>query len=117
MAAELVVAVVVEPLHGGVLDRAVHSLDLTIRPGMFHLGQPVLNPMFPADAAEDVLHCEDVALAVGELDAVVGEEGMEPIRSGGDQIARGDCAAAIFPAFSASPAKANLLVRSMATKT
>jgi hypothetical protein len=63
------VAVVVEPLRGGVLDRAVHSLDLTVCPRVLHLGHPVLDPMFPADALEDVLHREDVALAVGELDA------------------------------------------------
>lgn len=75
-----------EPLHGGLFDCAVHSFDLTIGPGVFHLGQPVLDPMLSADPVEDVLHREDVALAMGELDAVVGQHGVEPIRNGGDQI-------------------------------
>lgn len=65
--AELIVVVVVEPLDGGLLDRAVHPFDLPVRPGMFHFGEPVLDAVVVADAVEDVL-------AVGELDSVVGEQ-------------------------------------------
>jgi hypothetical protein len=39
--AELVVALVVEAPDGGVLDGAVHPLDLTICPGMPRLREPV----------------------------------------------------------------------------
>ena len=34
---------VVEALDGGVLDRAVHPLDLTVGPWMARLGQPMLD--------------------------------------------------------------------------
>lgn len=40
---------------GGLLDGAVHPLDLTIGPRMLHLGQPVLDAVLAADAVEDVL--------------------------------------------------------------
>lgn len=38
MRTQLIVAVVVKPFYRGVLDGAVHSFDLPIRPGMAHLG-------------------------------------------------------------------------------
>ena len=34
---------VVEALDGGVLERAVHAFDLPIGPGIFRLGQPVVD--------------------------------------------------------------------------
>ena len=77
--ASFVVAGVVAAAHGGVLERAVHPFDLAIGPRVVGLRQPVLDAMFPADAAEDVLHCEDVAVAMGKLDAVVGQDGMDSI--------------------------------------
>jgi hypothetical protein len=43
MAAELVMVVVVEPPDGGVLDGAVHALDLAVGPRMLWLGQPVVD--------------------------------------------------------------------------
>ena len=43
MRAELVVAIVVVPLDGRVLNCAVHALDLTVRPRMVGLGQPVFS--------------------------------------------------------------------------
>lgn len=43
MPAELVVALVVEALDGGVLDGPVHSLDLAVGPRMPGLGGAVLN--------------------------------------------------------------------------
>src|SRR3546814_13483984 len=73
---DLAVVVVVETFDGGLLDRAVHPLDLAIRPGMLHLGQPVLDGVVAADAVKDVLEGMPVLLAVGELDAVVGEHGV-----------------------------------------
>jgi hypothetical protein len=40
---ELSVVVIVVAANGGILDRAVHSFDLPIRPRMRRLGQPVLD--------------------------------------------------------------------------
>ena len=75
--------IVVEALDGGVLDHAVHPLDLTAprensppdcflvlaAPGVLDLGQPVVDLMLAADAVEDVLEGIDLPVVVGELDA------------------------------------------------
>src|SRR5271157_3783400 len=45
---------VVEDFDRGVFDGAVHSLCLAVGPGMVGLGQPMLDPLFDADAIEDV---------------------------------------------------------------
>ena len=63
MRSELVVAVVVVALDRRVLDCAVHPLDLTVGPGMVHLGEPMLDAMLVADAIEDVLAVVDISLA------------------------------------------------------
>src|SRR3546814_6394991 len=49
-------------------SRAVHPHDLAIRPGMLHLGQPVLDGVVAADAVKDVLEGMPVLFAVGKLD-------------------------------------------------
>ena len=67
VAPELLVAVGVVALDGCVLDGGVHSLDLTIGPGMDDPGQPVLDAVLGADAVEDVAPVPDVLLARGEL--------------------------------------------------
>lgn len=46
---QLIVCFVVEPFHRRVLDRSVHSLDLTVGPRMVGLGQLVLDPVGFAD--------------------------------------------------------------------
>src|SRR5215211_1929941 len=43
MLPELVMGLVVEALDGGVLDRAVHPLDLTVGPGMTRFGQSMFD--------------------------------------------------------------------------
>jgi hypothetical protein len=57
MLAELVVVLVVESLDRGVLDGAVHALDLAVRPRVPRLGEPVV----------------DVELGAGELEGVAEE--------------------------------------------
>ena len=49
---KLVVAVIVEALDGGILDRAVHALDLTIGPGMARLRQAGLDAEIGASCLE-----------------------------------------------------------------
>ena|SRR5450631_1958190 len=51
---ELLVTVVMEAFYGRFLDRAVHSLDLSVGPWMFDLGQPVLDAVFSATHVEPV---------------------------------------------------------------
>jgi hypothetical protein len=80
------VVIVVEPFDDGPLDRAVHPLDLTIRPGMLHLGQPVFDTVVVADAVEDVLEGMPVLFSVGELDATIDETGVDGVGNGADEV-------------------------------
>ena len=50
---QLRVIVVVKALDCGFLDGPVHSLDLTVGPGVLHLGQAMLDAVRVADAIED----------------------------------------------------------------
>ena len=101
---QLVVVVVVEAFDGRLLDHPVHSFDLTIRPGVLDLGQPVLNLMLAADPVEDVLEGINVPIMIGELDAIIrcpasvclqtlrgGQHDVEPVGHGGDEIAQEGC--------------------------
>ena len=86
MRSQLLVAVVMEALDGGLLDRAVRLLDLTVSRSdrlsgqqstgllsdppnsrMPCLCQPVLDPMLAAHAAKDVLEGGRVAAPACEL--------------------------------------------------
>jgi hypothetical protein len=69
-----------EALNGRVLDRAVHPLDLAVRPRMVRLGQPVLDAVGLADHVEAHGPGGDgvpVPRLLGELDAVVCENGVD----------------------------------------
>ena len=90
MRAQLIVAVVVEALDGGFLDRAVHPLDLAVGPRMVDLGEAMLDAMGVAAHGEHVGHgsrCGPVGVAgrEAELDAVVDKHGVDAIGHGGDQ--------------------------------
>ena len=52
MLTQLIVIVVVISVDGSFFDRAVHSLDLTVRPGMVHLGEAMLDAVFLASQTE-----------------------------------------------------------------
>jgi hypothetical protein len=72
----------VEALDGCVLDRAVHLLDQAIRPRMVRLGQLVLDPVGFADHVEAHWPRVDgvqVARLLGELDVIVGQDGVDLI--------------------------------------
>jgi hypothetical protein len=77
---QLLVAVVMQALDGGLVDRAVHPFDLAIGPWMVGFGQPVLDPVGLADHVEARLPGIDgipVPRLLCELDAVIGENGMD----------------------------------------
>lgn len=88
MISQLIVIVVVEAFHGRVLYGSVHAFNLAIGPGVFDLGQPMLNLMFAADAIKDVLECVNMPVMIGELNAVIGEDDVEPVGHGSDQVAQ-----------------------------
>jgi hypothetical protein len=78
------------------LECAVHALDLALGLGMADLGQAVLNLVFTAHPVKHVLESMGILLTVGELDAIVGQHGMDPVRHGCDQIPQ-ELHASIFP--------------------
>ena len=90
MASQLIVAVIVVAFDGSVLDGSVHSFDLSIRPGVFDLGQPVVDIIFAAAHIEHVgeIGCGraiPVARRQGELDAIVGQDRVDFVRYGCDE--------------------------------
>ena len=89
VAAQLVVAIMVEALDGCVLDGAVHPFDLAIRPWVVRLGQSVLDLVCLADHVEAHLPgiCGiPVPGLVGELDSVVGQDRVEAVRNHFQQV-------------------------------
>ena len=112
--------VVVVSLDGGVLDRAVHPLDLAVGPRMIWLGEPMLDAVSPTGAVERMAPQHGgwtitVSGQVGELDAVIGENRMDDVGHGGDKRFEKGVTIAMS-ALSNNFAKANFDVRSMATK-
>ena len=82
---ELVVAFVVEAFDGCLLDGPVHPLDLTVGPRMVRFGEPVLDLVRLEDHVETHLARPDgvpVARLLGELDAIVGQDGVNAIGHG-----------------------------------
>ena len=88
MLTKLVVVFVVKPLDGGFLDGSVHAFDLAVRPGVVDLREPVLGAIFTADTVKNVLTSMTIFLAVCELDAVVGQDSVDVVRDGLDEVAQ-----------------------------
>src|SRR5436305_15220596 len=51
---ELLVRLIVIALDRRLLDRTIHPLDLSVRPGMIDFGQPMLDAVSLADAVEQL---------------------------------------------------------------
>ena len=84
MSLKLAVVVVMKAFDGGFLDRAIHSLKLAVRLRMAHLDEVVFEPVLAANAVEDAR----VQGAVGELNAIVGQHGVDPVGRRLDRIAQ-----------------------------
>ena len=87
---QLRVAVVVVSLDRSLLDRPVHPFDLAVGPGMSDLGEAMVDPVFGAPHVEHVGHiggCGAIGVAwrEGELDAVIGQHGVDFVWHGCDQ--------------------------------
>jgi len=100
MDANLVVGLVMEAVDGSFLDSPIHALDLAVGPRMLRLGQAVIDVVLGAGVFEGV--CPE-ALPLGhslfdlkdgrassargrEVDAVVGENGMDLVGDCGDEM-------------------------------
>jgi hypothetical protein len=90
MNAQLVIAVVVVALNRGLFDGAVHALDLAVGPGMVRFGKSVVDAEPKTDPVEGMAAKAggwslSILWKISELDAVVGEHGMNAIRNCSDQ--------------------------------
>ena len=101
MRAKALVALVVEPSDSGVLDRAVHAFDLTVGPWMVEFRQAMIDAVLRTGQVERMgpkrlivgkhpLNLADAptSLRRGELKAVVGEHGVDPVRDAFDEPAK-----------------------------
>ncbi len=81
--------VVMEAFDGCFLDCPVHPLDLTVRPGMIGFRQTMFDPVSFADHVEaHGARPGRIAVTglISELDAVIGQNGMDPIRNDAQEI-------------------------------
>jgi hypothetical protein len=81
------VAVVVIALDGGFLDGPVHAFDLAVGPRMLDFGKPMLDAVLAAAHVKHMGHVPGrwairVARRKRELNAVVGEHGVNFVRNG-----------------------------------
>ena len=81
---EAIEGVVVEGLDRGVLDRSVHALGLTIGPWVVGLSEPVFDTVFAANAVEPMATkprrwSVSVLWQIGERDAIVGQDRVNPV--------------------------------------
>lgn len=84
---KLIMGVVEVSLDGGVFDGSVHALDLPVGPGMVGLGHLVFDSMNETEPVEGMAAkaCRwflAVLRQIGELDAVIGEHGVDAIWNG-----------------------------------
>jgi len=86
MGTQLIVVVVMEAFDGRVLDRAVPAFDLATRPGVFDLGETMVDLVLAADPVENVFKGVNVPFAVGELDSIIVQHDVDPVRHGSDQV-------------------------------
>jgi hypothetical protein len=87
--AQLIMAVVMVSLHRRVFNPSVHPLDLTIGPWMVWICQAVLDPICVADHVEahrPGIDSVPVARLLGELDAIVRENGVDLLGHGFEHV-------------------------------
>src|SRR5665213_2682827 len=87
---ELVMGVVEVAFDRGILDGSIHALDLPMGPGMIGFGQPVFDSMNETEPVEGMATEArgwplPVLRQIGELDAVVGEHGVDAVWNGLDE--------------------------------
>ncbi len=87
MRPKLLMGVVVVTIDRRFFEGTVHALNLTIRPRVIRLSQPMFNPVLGADAVKQQGKGVAVTPSIGELDAIVGQDGMDLIGYGGNEVA------------------------------
>lgn len=117
MRAQLIVVFVMEALDRRVLDRAVHALDLAIRPRVVRLGQSMLDTVGLTDDVEAHWPGIDgvpVSGLLGELNAIIGQYGVDLKGHSFENVLQ-ELPGRLSIAVATSWATANLAVQSMPT--
>jgi hypothetical protein len=70
---QVVMSLVVRLLHGGCFEGAVHAFHLAFGPGVVSCGEAVFDTVLLTHTLKDMLEGICIPLAVGKLEAVVGE--------------------------------------------
>ena len=93
MAAQFVDRRVMEGFDGGLLDSAHHPFGLAVGPWVIGLGEPMLDAVCLADAAEDMADPSQrpALVTLNKLYAVVGQDGVDPVGHRLDQHAQEGC--------------------------
>src|SRR5687767_13739306 len=86
MLTKLLMRVVVVTVNCRLFESAIHALHLTVRPGMIGLSQAMLDTLFGTDAIKQQRESVTVCWAIGELNAVVGQKGMDFVGHSSDQV-------------------------------
>src|ERR671924_2248286 len=77
MCLQVLMGLIVVLPHRRSLERTVHAFDLAIGPGLVGFGEPMGHAMLLTDAIEDMVEGILIARTVSELDAVIGQHGVE----------------------------------------
>jgi len=88
MITKLLMGIVVVTVDGRIFERAVHALELTIRPRMFRFGQAVVNAVLETNPVKQQLEGILVARTIGKLDPVVRQKGVNFIGNSIEKMAQ-----------------------------
>jgi len=85
MVAQLLMGFIEITMDGGVFESSVHALNLYIRTGVIGLCQAMVNAVRFTNPVEQQLESIPVGCTVGELDAVVRQNGVNLVRNSGHE--------------------------------
>ena len=73
-------------LYRSFLERAVHAFDLAIGPRVVGCGQSMIDTILLTDTSQEMLTGSDIALAIGEREAVSRSDRRDLLRPDGHQV-------------------------------
>lgn len=88
MLSQLLMIFVIVSFDGCFLEGTVHTLDLAVGPGMIWFGQAIFRTVVQTDAIKDMQEGAPVFFAVGELDTIVCQDGVDFVGYGSDESVR-----------------------------
>lgn len=88
---QMLMRLVIVFLDWGFFSCSVHALDLAIGPGVIGVREPVFNGMFITDTCKDMCEGRFVVFPISDLDPVIGQNDMDAIGHGRDQMTEELC--------------------------